>query len=90
VEDDNGPEQVKHVTMRNLRHTAAAWMLEAGLDPLEVAYRLGHANPSMTLDVYARFRPRPGEQTDPYADVYQRNISGTQRAKARENRRVTE
>lgn len=54
------------VTMRNLRHTAASWMLAAGLDPLEVAFRLGHARPSTTLDTYARFRLREHTEVDPY------------------------
>lgn len=72
-------QPVTSVTMRNLRHTAASWMLAAGLDPLEVAYRVGHSRPSTTLDVYARFRPRT-DRSDPYADVFRRNIGGTRAA----------
>lgn len=63
--------------MRNLRHTAASWMLAAGLPPIEVAHRLGHSKPSTTLDTYARFQPRADDVADPYADVFRRNIGGT-------------
>jgi integrase len=70
-------QPVTVVTMRNLRHTAASWMLAAGLDPLDVSFRLGHSKPSTTLDTYARFRPREHSETDPY-DVALTN-SGTTR-----------
>jgi len=35
-----------------LRHTAAALMLNNGVDILVASNRLGHAKPSITLDVY--------------------------------------
>jgi hypothetical protein len=47
---DQGPWS--WVTSHTLRKTVATRLDEAGLSPREVADQLGHANPSMTLDVY--------------------------------------
>lgn len=48
----------RNITMRNLRHTAATHMLAAGLGVVEVAARLGHSDPSITLSTYARWIPQ--------------------------------
>ncbi|MGY1844433.1 tyrosine-type recombinase/integrase [Modestobacter sp. SYSU DS0875] len=40
------------VTSHNFRKTVATRLDEAGFTPRQVADQLGHANPSMTLDVY--------------------------------------
>ena len=37
----------------DLRHLSATEMVGQGMDPRTVATRLGHANPSVTLAVYA-------------------------------------
>jgi integrase len=47
---DEGPWS--WVTSHTFRKTAATRLDEAGLSPRQVADQLGHANPSMTLDVY--------------------------------------
>lgn len=36
-----------------LRHTHASALISAGLDVVTVSRRLGHANPTVTLTVYA-------------------------------------
>lgn len=38
--------------LRNAGKTVATRLDEAGLTPRQVADQLGHANPSMTLDIY--------------------------------------
>jgi len=40
------------IRFHDLRHTAAAIMLNNGVDVLVASKRLGHAKPSITLDVY--------------------------------------
>jgi integrase len=40
-----------------LRHTAASLMLNNGVDVLVASQRLGHAQPSITLDVYGHLMP---------------------------------
>lgn len=42
-----------HFRFHDLRHLSATQMVAQGLDPRTVATRLGHANPSVTLAVYA-------------------------------------
>jgi len=42
-----------HIRIHDLRHTAASIMLNRGVPIIVVSKRLGHANPSTTLDVYA-------------------------------------
>ncbi len=37
----------------DLRHFHASLLIDAGLSPVEVAHRLGHANASFTLDTYS-------------------------------------
>lgn len=68
-------ERVRTIPTRNLRHGAAAAMLQV-LPPLEVARRLGHSRPSITLDVYARLLPVESEGVDPY-DAALRRSDGT-------------
>jgi integrase len=45
------------VTPHVLRHTAAVHMVQAGIPIVEVAQYLGHSNPQITYEVYARFSP---------------------------------
>jgi integrase len=44
-------------TLHDLRHTAATWMLAAGVDIASVARILGHTTPSTTLGIYAHALP---------------------------------
>lgn len=45
------------VRLHDLRHSAATLLLAAGYSGREVADRLGHASPTMTLDVYGAALP---------------------------------
>ncbi|HEY1653561.1 MAG TPA: tyrosine-type recombinase/integrase [Candidatus Tumulicola sp.] len=51
-----GRSKVK-ATLHDLRHTAATWMLAAGVDIASVARVLGHATPTTTLSIYAHAMP---------------------------------
>lgn len=46
------PEPLPHVSAHILRHTACTRMAESGLEPKVLQYIMGHANVSVTLDVY--------------------------------------
>jgi integrase len=48
---------VKKVKLHSLRHTCATLALSAGVPVQVVAQRLGHAQISMTLEVYAHATP---------------------------------
>jgi integrase len=41
------------VTFHALRHTHVSMLIDAGIDVVKISKRLGHANVSTTLDVYA-------------------------------------
>jgi integrase len=42
----------RRITWLTLRHTAASLMFDAGLNIFDVQRRLGHASPTMTMEVY--------------------------------------
>lgn len=46
-----------HVKLRSLRHFHVTQLLSAGVDVRQVAGRVRHANPSMTLSVYGAWLP---------------------------------
>jgi integrase len=46
------------VSLHALRHTHASQLIASGMDVLTISRRLGHAAPSITLDVYSHlFKP---------------------------------
>jgi integrase len=51
------------IRFHDLRHTAASLMLNNGIDVLIASRRLGHAKPSITLDVYGHFMPSKQSET---------------------------
>ena len=51
-----------HIRLHDLRHTWATLALESGIHPKVVQERLGHANVSITLDLYSHVSP--AMQTD--------------------------
>jgi hypothetical protein len=55
-EPENGPrpkDQLPHARLHDLRHIHAATLLLSGVPVHVVAARLGHADPAITLRVYA-------------------------------------
>jgi len=44
--------KVSRIRFHDLRHTSASLMLNNGVDIFVASKRLGHAKPSITLDVY--------------------------------------
>lgn len=51
------------VSLYDLRHLHASMLLAAGVDVVTVSKRLGHANTSTTLNVYAHMMPGKGRST---------------------------
>ncbi|MEN8171818.1 MAG: tyrosine-type recombinase/integrase [Chloroflexota bacterium] len=45
------------IRFHDLRHTAASLMLNHGIPVIVVSRRLGHARPSITLDIYGHHIP---------------------------------
>jgi len=57
---------LESIRFHDLRHTAASLMLKHGIPVIVVSRRLGHARPSITLDVYGHLVPGMQEKA---ADV---------------------
>ncbi len=53
---------LRHIRLHDLRHTWATLALEEGVNPKVVSEQLGHANVSITLDIYSHVLP--GLQAD--------------------------
>jgi integrase len=53
---------VSRVRLHDLRHYVATRLLTAGVDVRTVAGRLGHRNPSTTLNVYSHFVPESDQE----------------------------
>jgi integrase len=50
------------IRLHDLRHYVATRLLTAGVDVRTVAGRLGHRNPSTTLNVYSHFVPETDQK----------------------------
>jgi len=50
------------IHFHQLRHYMASQAIGAGFDPVAVAHRLGHSNPSTTLKIYAKALPAQSQQ----------------------------
>ncbi len=49
--------KLKHIRLHDLRHTCATAMLKAGVSPKVIQTRLGHADISTTMNIYAHSLP---------------------------------
>ena len=56
---------MRGVRLHDLRHYVATRLLTNGIDVRTVAGRLGHRNPSTTLNVYAHFVPGSDREASP-------------------------
>ena len=54
--------KIEHKKFHALRHTHATQLLAAGVPLLEVAKRLGHSSPAITLKLYAHAIPNYDHQ----------------------------
>lgn len=52
-EIESESDRLPVLSMHKLRHTSASILIAQGLDPVSVAARLGHSDPSITLSIYA-------------------------------------
>jgi hypothetical protein len=63
-------------TLHDLRHTAATWMLNGGIDVRSVAQVLGHTQASTTLAIYSHVLPGAEERAVAAIDERLRRLSG--------------
>jgi integrase len=67
-------EPLPHIRLHDLRHVHATTLLRAGVPVHVVAARLGHADPAITLRVYAHVCQ---DQAAGVADVFARALNGS-------------
>jgi integrase len=60
---------VAHVTFHGLRHTHITHLLRSGVPVHVVSARAGHANPSITLNIYAHMLPGQQEGAAAVVDL---------------------
>ena len=53
---------VKQIRLHDLRHSHASMLINAGVHPLAISKRLGHARVDMTLNVYSHLYPSYDEK----------------------------
>jgi integrase len=61
--------KISHVTFHGLRHTHITHLLRSGVPVHVVSERAGHANPTVTLNIYAHLLPGQQEQAANVFDV---------------------
>jgi integrase len=71
--NDQQDEPLPHARLHDLRHVHATTLLLAGVPVHVVAARLGHADPSITLRVYAHVI---SDQLTEAADIFARVVAG--------------
>jgi integrase len=71
--NDQQGEPLPHARLHDLRHVHATTLLLAGVPVHVVAARLGHADPSITLRVYAHVI---NDQLTEAADIFARAVAG--------------
>jgi integrase len=72
--NDQQSEPLPHALLHDLRHVHATTLLLAGVPVHLVAARLGHADPSITLRVYAHVI---SDQLTEAADIFARAVAAT-------------
>ena len=72
--NDQQSEPLPHARLHDLRHVHATTLLLAGVPVHVVAARLGHADPSITLRVYAHVI---SDQLSEAADIFARAVAAT-------------
>lgn len=67
--------ELRKVTLHSLRHTNATLMIAEGVDVCTVSNRLGHANTSTTLNIYAHaLKSRDAEAAEKLDNIFSNTI----------------
>ncbi|BDH61832.1 hypothetical protein MTP04_19620 [Lysinibacillus sp. PLM2] len=62
---------VTNIRFHDIRHTHASILIDQGVDIVKISKRLGHANPRITLEVYAHLLPNSDNEI---ADIFHHAI----------------
>jgi hypothetical protein len=74
---------LRKIRFHDLRHTFASLMIANGEDIVRVSRLMGHANASITLNVYSHMLPREHDPSGDRLGVWKQNGNGAPRASRR-------
>ena len=69
-EDTDQLQLLKPITLHEARHTAASYLIEAGLNDLELTAMIGHSDPRTAKAIYGRLFPDSSEKVAAKLDAY--------------------
>lgn len=69
-EDTEGVELLAPITLHEARHSAASYLIEAGLNDLELTSMIGHSDPRTTKAIYGHLFPDSGAKVAAKLDLY--------------------
>lgn len=73
VKDADGPDEVEllsPITLHEARHSAASYLIEAGLNDLELTSMIGHSDPRTTKKIYGHLFPDSPTKVAAKLDTY--------------------
>ncbi len=73
---------IRDIRFHDLRHTFASQLLSNGTNVLYVSQQLGHANPGITMGIYAKWIPNEGQREAMNKLPYAGNVGAHDEAKA--------
>lgn len=59
---ENESDKLPMIRLHDLRHTSATFLISQGMDIETIAHRLGHSQPSLTMNVYGHCLPPKDKQ----------------------------
>jgi integrase len=69
-EDSQSVELLQPITLHEARHSAASYLIEAGLNDLELTSMMGHSDPRTTKMIYGHLFPDSREKVAAKLDAY--------------------
>ena len=73
VREDRRPSRLPKIRLHDVRHTHGTHLIKAGVPVKVVSERLGHGNPTFTIDTYQHVLP--GMQSEA-ARIFEKLIAG--------------
>lgn len=70
TEDPETVELLVPLTLHEARHSAASYLIEAGLNDLELTAMIGHSDPRTTKTIYGHLFPDSSEKVAAKLDAY--------------------
>jgi integrase len=53
---------VKRIRVHDIRHSHVSYLINLGFSPVDIAARMGHESPTVTMNTYAHLYPRKQQE----------------------------